>query len=172
MSVPCSAARAADGKWRFGCSRQFYRSRPLPPQRQLALDRLRQPTPNGRDAPIADLPALAAERGGSTLLGHSASHSERLFLPQSGHSPGPPEVEQIGGTRPLRLSKKRPTSAGFSLSFRPTQPTPLGGCRLHRNLWAQKKRPCAVDGFKRIRRRWCTARHPCPQTSAVGPPGF
>jgi hypothetical protein len=27
------------------------------------------------------------ERPDSTLLGHSASHSERLFLPLSGHSP-------------------------------------------------------------------------------------
>jgi hypothetical protein len=34
--------------------------------------------------PIPDLPGFTPERGGSTLLGHSASHSERLFLPLSG----------------------------------------------------------------------------------------
>jgi hypothetical protein len=37
---------------------------------------------NGRDAPIADPRRLTIWRPESTQLGHSASHSERLFLPK------------------------------------------------------------------------------------------
>ena len=34
-----------------------------------------------------------------TLLGHSASHSKRLFLPHSGRSPAPQGSAQEGGKR-------------------------------------------------------------------------
>jgi len=37
------------------------------------------------DAQAAVIPALAPERGSSTLLGHSASHSERLLPPHRRH---------------------------------------------------------------------------------------
>jgi hypothetical protein len=43
----------------------------------------------GRSAPIPAVRGTEIERQGTTLLGHSASHSEQLFLPQSGQAAPP-----------------------------------------------------------------------------------
>ena len=51
--------------------------------------------------PRAAIRITAAERLNSTLLGHSASHSERLFLPLNGPSRCRPESCSCGETRTL-----------------------------------------------------------------------
>jgi hypothetical protein len=48
--------------------------------------------------------ALASERGESTLLGHSASHSERLFLPQNRRSQYPLGSALLGGKPPFPIA--------------------------------------------------------------------
>ena len=60
---------------------------------------------------------VVGERLKSSLLGHSASHSERLFLPHLGHSPMPVHRSQEGGEPSLRCRISNSSFARVLLDF-------------------------------------------------------
>ena len=87
-----TAARAAFLAWAHQISKVYkadilYKARPLAPE-------------NVRSRP--------------TLLDHSASHSERLFLPHSGPSRPRNQTTASGGLQPVRSSAERPESEHIS----------------------------------------------------------
>jgi hypothetical protein len=106
---------------------------------------------NGEVAPIPDLPGLAPERVSSTLLGHSASHSERLFLPHSGHCPSEAPGVVATGTAAGALAS---VSCGAALPCvsrpRNVKASPIANPQQARNMKAGNTAASVAAGFSKL----------------------
>jgi hypothetical protein len=98
---------------------------------------------DGSFAPIPVAPEATIEPRGSSLLGHSASHSEWLFLPHSSHSPNPRSIgKKVATTVTEGPRSSRDTLSGNDevLSCLCIYPSAVGADATRPELWASSCR--------------------------------